>query len=516
MAGLTSQGFSPKTLEEIQEELRTSVIAKFAEQGETVNVNPSSRFGQLIDIFSNEMASVWEGLEDVYNSYFPLTSFGTSLDKSLQLVNIERLKAKSSEAEAYLIGDANTSVPQLTAFTVTGGTNDFSLSSKTRTGTPDTSDYVIADDCLAVTGDKVATSGTVDLSFDGNSATINFDDTPAQIKTKLEALPNITTVTVIGDFDGTSLGLSITPSFVHISLDDSSLVSNDLTVENNTLLNGSTAISLENNYATATDCNMLSDDTGPIQGVKGTIVTAKDVVSGLDSAFNIDNAILGRNTETDAEFRARRYEELTRLGTSSVNGIKESVIAVIKGDNNSVSIIENDSDVAIAGAVAPNEMPAHSIEVFVNADTDYDDDIAQSIYDSKAAGIQVVSTDGGGRTGSYTDANGNAGLLMPISSTIDVVIYIRVQRTTDLDYPSDGDDQIKANLVNYFSNFEINQDVYQHKLYTPINRVDGISDLEIFIGTTAGPSDPNVSSIAIASYELATLIASNIIVEDIP
>lgn len=516
MAGLTSEGFTPKTTQEVQDELRALVVSRFAEQGDTINVNPSSRFGQLIDIFASEISSVWEGLEDVYNSYFPLTSFGTSLDKSLQLVNIPRLLAKSSEAEAYLIGDANSSIPQGTRFQVSQTTNAFVLSSKTRTGTPDISDYVIADNCLGVSGSALATGGTVDFSFDSNAITINFDDTPAQIKSKIESLPNIVTVTVIGDFNGVSLSLLNTPSFIHISLDDSSLTSNDLTIENNTLVNGTTTIDIENNYATSEQANMLSVGVGEIQGLRGNIVEPQDVVSGLDSSFNIENADLGRLNETDAEYRSRRYDELSRLGTASVNGIRESVIAVIQSDSNSVSVIENDTDDPIDGAVAPNQMPPHSIEVFLNADTDYDNDIAQAIYNSKSAGINVVSTDGLGRTGLYTDADGNEGQVMPLSSTVDIDIYIRVQRTTDAEYPDDGDDQIKNNLINYFSTFEINQDVFQHKLYTPINRVSGISELNVFIGTAPSPSDPDVTVINIDSYQLATVISANIIVEDVP
>ncbi len=514
MAGLTDQGFEPKTIDDLQTELRANVTSRFAEVGEVVNVNESSRFGQLIDIFSSEMALVWEGLEDVYNSYFALTSFGVSLDKALQLVNIERIAGASSLGEIYLIGDANTSVVQGTRFTVTDTTNDFALSSKTRSGTPDITDYLISPTSLAVVVSGIADTGTIDLSFDGNAATINWDDTAAEIKTALEALAGITTVTVLGNFDGTEIGVSFTPNLIHITLDVSTLVSNDLTVENNTLEFNSVALTTENNYSSATPANLLSVDVDAIQGLKGTIIVPKDSVLGLDSGYNIDDAFLGNLKESDPAYRARRYGELSRQGTSTAGGVREAVIAAIGSTAKNVSIIENDSDFPIAGAVPPNEMPPHSFEIFVNADTDFNDAIAQAIYDSKSLGIEVVSTDGGGRTGSYTDANGDTGQTLPISSTVDVVIYITVQREKGLDYPSDGDAQIVTNLVSYINNLQIGDAVYNHRLFSPVNAVGGIIDLNIFADIT--PVPVSTDNIIIDPFEQATLISVNVVVEDTP
>ena len=124
------------------------------------------------------------------------------------------------------------------------------------------------------------------------------------------------------------------------------------------------------------------------------------------------------------------------------------------------------TDQYIPGAVSPNEMPPHSIEVFVNApnETSTNNAIAQAIYDAKPVGIQVVSTDNGARTGLYTDVNGLEGQIMPISSTVDVPIYIIVERTKTAAYPTGGDDQIKVNLVNYFYSLTLGDDVYEHRL----------------------------------------------------
>lgn len=512
MAGLTSEGFTPESLEEIQTRIRGLVVSKFGQQGETVNVNPSSRFGQLIDIFSSEIFGVWEGLEDVYNSYFPLTAFGTSLDKSCQLLNIARLPARSSQGEAYLIGDANTSVPQGNGFLVSGTNNRFNLSSKTRSGVPDTSDYTISEDCYGLSGDQLADSGTLTITFEEEDIVLNHDSTATQIKTILEGHSKINAVDVIGDLSGVELSLAFTPSFVWFKITDSTLTDKSMSFAS-TLQRLGNDITVSGNHASDGTCNMLSALSDAIVGNKGTIVEPIDVVSGLEFAFNITDSFLGNAVESDPEYRARRYNELARKGTATPNGIKEAVVEAIGSSASNVSIVVNRTADSIPGAVQPNEMPPHSIEVFVNADTDLNNAIAQAIYDSKAAGIEVTSTDGGGRTGLYTDANGKENNVMPISSTVTVPIYIDVDITIDSNYPNDGVQQIKDNLVSFFNGYEIGDDVIQHKLFSPVNLVDGILECSIFIGLTDDPE--NSDNIAIDAFQTAVTDSDKITVTEL-
>jgi hypothetical protein len=150
-----------------------------------------------------------------------------------------------------------------------------------------------------------------------------------------------------------------------------------------------------------------------------------------------------------------------------------------------VSLIENDSDIYIDGVI--DQMPPHSFEVFVNAlnDASTNNAIGQAIYDSKSLGIEVVSTDQGGRVGNVIDVNGEE-ITVPFSSTVDIVITIQVTITVDSDYPSDGDDQIKRNLVDFFNRFEIAEDVLNHNLFTPVNEVPGILTLSILTSQPGG------------------------------
>lgn len=77
--------------------------------------------------------------------------------------------------------------------------------------------------------------------------------------------------------------------------------------------------------------------------------------------------------------------------------------------------------------------------------------------------------------------------------------------TTDTNYPQNGDDLIRNNLVSYFSStFGIGDDVTYSRLYTPINSVPGhaVNSLEVSLdGTNWSMSNVVVPFNAIATLE---------------
>ena len=71
MAGLTDQGFTPKTDEEISKDIGDRLKAYF---GDDINLEPGSRWATLVDIFSTELADCWLGLQADFNSRFRSTN----------------------------------------------------------------------------------------------------------------------------------------------------------------------------------------------------------------------------------------------------------------------------------------------------------------------------------------------------------------------------------------------------------------------------------------------------------
>lgn len=91
--GLTPQGFRRPRQSEILEALETAFRDQF---GATVNVSPQTVFGQLIGIYSEREALIWEALEDDVLSGTPAGAEGVYVDNMLSLTGLSRLPAQAT------------------------------------------------------------------------------------------------------------------------------------------------------------------------------------------------------------------------------------------------------------------------------------------------------------------------------------------------------------------------------------------------------------------------------------
>ena len=82
--GITANGFETKTLEEIKTQLETLLSERFND----IDTDPEGPIGQLIGIFSEVHASVWELAQQVYDSQYRSSAEGVSLDLVVALTGI--------------------------------------------------------------------------------------------------------------------------------------------------------------------------------------------------------------------------------------------------------------------------------------------------------------------------------------------------------------------------------------------------------------------------------------------
>jgi uncharacterized phage protein gp47/JayE len=120
MAGLTRDGFLPKTYEEIQ----TSIKARLEVFNEGFDFSPTSPDGQLIDIMSLELSLAWSELSLVYKSYNPNEAIGAGLRNLGLITGLPRGAATRSQAFVNLEGVADTVVPKGSVVTDDDG-NEF-------------------------------------------------------------------------------------------------------------------------------------------------------------------------------------------------------------------------------------------------------------------------------------------------------------------------------------------------------------------------------------------------------
>lgn len=106
--GLTTSGFRPKTLAEIINELNIAFRSEF---GEEANVDPETAIlGQIIGIYGEREATIWDLGQAIYNAAYPDTAEGTSLDNVAAITAIERLPASRSTVVVRCNGTAGTAL----------------------------------------------------------------------------------------------------------------------------------------------------------------------------------------------------------------------------------------------------------------------------------------------------------------------------------------------------------------------------------------------------------------------
>jgi uncharacterized phage protein gp47/JayE len=108
MAGLTTAGFVPATLEEI----KTRIETRLKVLNPDFDFSPESPDGQIIEIMGFEIYIVWGELTKVYNSYDPLLATGSALDNLGLLTGLPRTFATKSSANVELTGVSGTLVPK--------------------------------------------------------------------------------------------------------------------------------------------------------------------------------------------------------------------------------------------------------------------------------------------------------------------------------------------------------------------------------------------------------------------
>lgn len=469
--GLTDTGFIKKRQPEIKSELETEFRTLY---GPGVNLLPTSIFGQIVGIFSEREALLWELLEDLYNSNFPDTASGVSLDNAVALTGTTRLPATYSSVTARVFGTLGTLIPANSIFSVVGvpASRFIALQSGTVHGG--------TNEVQTISFSATPASGAWQITFDGQAtASLAFNANNGAIQSALNALSNLSGVLVTGSY---AAGIAIEFAGADGEQDQPLI-----TISANTLQDGSlspvtvTPAETQKGYLPFIDLECRAENTGAIAAASGTLTVIETPLFGMDAVTNLLDAVVGRNRENDAELRLRRIESLQRAGTSTVNGIVTTIRQIIGVDT--AFIFENNTD-----AIDGDGRPPHSYEVFVQGGTNQD--IFDTIWETKPAGIQTF----GNISGTVIDSQGFL-QTVKFSRPNGVLIYLGIELVVNTDpsepggvYPANGDDLVRDAILAYGAGFEIGQDVVLPRFYTPINTIPGIVEVVVKAGLAPAPS----------------------------
>lgn len=493
--GLTDSGFIRKSQPIIKSELEAEFRASF---GVEINLLATSIFGQVIGIFSERESLIWELLEEIYNSAFPDTATGTSLDNVVALTGITRLSSTYSTVTARVFGTILTLIPQGTIFSVVGvPTSRFET-------IIDGTIHDGVNEVQKLTFSAVPASGTWNITYNlQTTSSLAFNASNGAIQTAINALSNLSGVIVTGSY---SLGLSF-----EFAGADGKINHNALTTTNSLADGFSNPITIttsetQRGYSNFVDILCRAENTGPVVANAGALTVIETPMFGLDSVTNLLDAVVGRDVETDSELRLRRLDSLQNTGTATVEGI----LTTLRGIDGvqSVFIVENNGDIIDGGG-----RPPHSFEVFIQGGDD--DVIREALWATKPAGIATFGT----VSGVIVDSQGFDHTIY-FSRSIEVLIYLVIEIIKNIDpaetggvYPINGDDLVRDAILAYTASFEIGQDVVLPRFWTPINTIPGVVGIVIKAGLAPAPTLSN--NLAIGPTSLALFDSSRITVTSV-
>lgn len=248
----------------------------------------------------------------------------------------------------------------------------------------------------------------------------------------------------------------------------------------------------------AENIKLIAETEGPIQANAGTLTVIETPLAGMNTFTNLLDAELGSETETDAELKARRDQELQIAGAATIEAIlselraRELVEAVIVFQNkNSIEDLDG--------------RPPHSLDIVVLGDVDAD--IAEAIFLVIGGGIETI----GDITENVVDSQGFQQEIK-FSRPTGVNVWIEVDITKDPNfYPVDGDDQIETALLAYGDTLGVGQDIIvfgSSSISCVFNDIPGITRFVIRIGKAVNPTTDN--NVVIEPREIGDLDSSRI------
>jgi len=474
--GVTDQGFAIKRLDTILTEKRNKATQLFQDlvtPGDIVDTSASSALGRLIGLVAPGESDLWEALQEVYSAFDPNQATGIALDNLVALGGIQRLGATHSTAVAVFTGNVGTLI---TAGSTVRGTTT-------------------AEDWQVIGSVGISPNNAVGIGVQASTVSNN-------------TLYGITyrTNTTSKQITYTS-DSSATAAKVLLGLAANAIADGNITTE---IINGILYIRLVDQTSSNTNFSATSNlaivkasntgdlqavNTGEISAEANTLTNITTPILGWDRVTNPLFASEGSVTETDEDLRTRFRETKYARATNILEALYSNLINLDGVEE--VVIYENDTDVTDS-----NGIPAHSFLPIVLGGLSQQ--IGNTIWENKPLGIRSY----GNTVVQVTDSQGFThpiGFERPVPMTI----YINLEISTGPNFPENGADLIRNNLIDYFAqNFGIGDDVIYSRLYTPINQVPDHSVNLLQIGTN--PNSLGMSNIDVAYNQIASLESVNI------
>lgn len=188
-------------------------------------------------------------------------------------------------------------------------------------------------------------------------------------------------------------------------------------------------------------------------------------VTDVESVVGVSLVTKGEEVESDYSLRQRFNSAKEGLGYCNEASIRAAVMRVPTVE--SAGIIVNETDTTDSKG-----LPPRSFECYVFGGENYEDEIANAIYEKKPLGIKTHGT----ISKTITDVSGHTHTVK-FSHTTTKTVYVQLTITTSAEFETSGYAEIKANIEDYIDSLGIGKSVYLSSLYGQIHKVTGVKEV---------------------------------------
>lgn len=470
--GLTATGFSRDRLADIKTEYDGLVTDALG----PVNTNADSVIGQLEGIWAEGVDNVQESLQDTYDSMYPSSAEGTSLDGAVEFVGLSRIAASATVVTAAAYGTEGTVVP----------VGSICHADITYTST---SDVVISRANaldVEIEVNTVSNSTAYNIYAGGESSTYTSDSsaTAEEIIAGIAAAASSSALLAVAT--GSTLRLTAADGESPFAL----TVDSKLTITKR----GSPVV-------------FVASVTGAKACPIGALASIDTPIDGWDEVYNLKAGAIGRDVESDTDLRARHATGVRATGSATVEAIKSRMLADVDSVT-SIQIYENRTNITSIDGIPP-----HAFESVIVGGTD--SEVANQLWLTKPAGIETH----GNTSINVIDSAGDVQVIefsRPVSQYIWINVNIDSLNSEET-LPATAESSIKTAVLNYGNAYIGNGlDVILQRFKGPIyTAVEGIGDMTITAGATASESSTpsySASNISISKSQDAVFALNRITV----
>lgn len=244
--------------------------------------------------------------------------------------------------------------------------------------------------------------------------------------------------------------------------------------------------------ATAT---FTSIDDGPIPCPPGTLTKIYRIVQGWDTITNPTDGVVGRDTESRAQFEARRSASVA----INALGILPSVRAAILNVPDVIDAYVIDNSTGTTMGIGGINLPPQSLYVAVLGGSDAD--VARAIWKKKSPGCRYYA---GNTTVTVKDTSSGYDVPYPsyqvtFQRPAPVDVYFKVNLTNNGIVPSDVQTRVRAAIVAAFNGEDggprarIGAKLYASRFYANVAALGPWAQIiSILVGQSSNPTDVDI------------------------